>query len=146
MSTIQKLVSGKVQITMIEFFLSMKKIPTTTHQQKKVTVVNGKPKFYEPQSLKEARSLFTELLSPNAPKEKLEGPIRLTVKWLFPKIKKATHGQYKTTKPDTDNLQKLLKDCMTDLGYWHDDAQVASEIAEKFWSDTVGIYIKVEQL
>ena len=100
----------------IEFFLSMKKIPTTTHQQKKVAVVNGKPKFYEPQKLKEARDLFSTLLAPYAPNEKIEGPIRLTVKWLFPKIKKATHGQYKTTKPDTDNLQKLLKDCMTDLG------------------------------
>ena len=91
---------------MIEFFVPMKKIPTTTHQQKKVTVVNGKPKFYEPQSLKEARGLFTELLSPYTPEEQIDGPIRLTVKWLFPKIKKATHGQDKTTKPDTDNLQK----------------------------------------
>ncbi len=35
---------------------------------------------------------------------------------------------------------------MTELGYWQDDALVASEIAEKFWADTVGIYIKVEQL
>ena len=136
----------KVQITMIEFFVPMKKIPTTTHQQKKVAVVNGKPKFYEPQKLKEARCLFLNLLAPYTPNEKIEGPIRLTVKWLFPKIKKATHGQYKTTKPDTDNLQKLLKDCMTDLEYWEDDAQVASEIAEKFWSDTVGIYVKVEEL
>ncbi|WP_236253677.1 RusA family crossover junction endodeoxyribonuclease [Streptococcus mitis] len=56
------------------------------------------------------------------------------------------NGQYKTTKPDTDNLQKLLKDCMTKLGYWQDDAQVASEIVEKFWADTVGIYIKIEEL
>jgi len=40
----------------------------------------------------------------------------------------------------------LLKDCMTKLGYWQDDAQVASEIAEKFWADTVGIYIKIEEL
>ncbi|HHP1175593.1 TPA: RusA family crossover junction endodeoxyribonuclease, partial [Streptococcus pyogenes] len=27
-----------------------------------------------------------------------------------------------------------------------DDAQVASEIIEKFWADTVGIYVKVEEL
>jgi len=137
---------GQELIIVIDFFLPMQKIPTTTHQQKKVTVRGGKPHFYEPQSLKEARSLFTELLSPYTPEEQIDGPIRLTVKWLFPKIKKATHGQYKTTKPDTDNLQKLLKDCMTDLEYWKDDAQVASEIVEKFWSDTVGIYVKVEKL
>nr|WP_275895736.1 ArpU family phage packaging/lysis transcriptional regulator [Streptococcus intermedius] len=77
---------------------------------------------------------------------KIKGAIRLTVKWCFPRIKRSYDGQYKTTKPDTDNLQKLLKDCMTQLGYWQDDAQVASEIAEKFWADRVGIYIKVEEL
>ena len=49
------------------------------------------------------------------------------------------------TKPDTDNLQKLFKDCMTKLGFWKDDARVASEIAEKFWSEVVGIYVRVEE-
>ncbi|SQF16073.1 RusA family crossover junction endodeoxyribonuclease [Streptococcus pyogenes] len=131
---------------MIEFFLPMDKIPTTTHQQKKVTVINGKPHFYEPESLKNARDKFTSILAQHVPPSKLDGPIRLTVKWLFPKIKGSTNGQYKTTKPDTDNLQKLLKDCMTELGFWNDDAQVASEIIEKFWADTVGIYVKVEEL
>lgn len=130
----------------IKFFLPMKKIPTTTYQQKKVTIKNGKPQFYEPEKLKKARSLFMSKLVEHKPKEKLTGPIRLTVKWLFPMTKTSTHGKYKTTKPDTDNLQKLIKDCMTELGYWHDDAQVASEIAEKFWSEQVGIYISVETL
>lgn len=32
---------------MIEFFMPMIP-PETTHQQKKVSVVNGKPHFYEP--------------------------------------------------------------------------------------------------
>ena len=122
---------------MIEFFLPMKKIPTTTHQQKKVNVRSGKPIFYEPEDLKNARAKFETLLAHHVPLNKIEGAIRLTVKWCFPRIKKSYDGQYKTTKPDTDNLQKLLKDCMTKLGYWQDDAQVASEIAEKFWADTL---------
>ncbi len=131
---------------MPEFFLPMKKIPTTTHQQKKVTVIKGKPHFYEPEDLKNARSKFMSLLNRHKPPDKLQGALRLTVKWCFPRIKGSNNGQYKTTKPDTDNLQKLLKDCMTDLGYWQDDAQVASEIVEKFWADTVGIYVKVEEI
>lgn len=57
---------------MIEFFLSMKKIPTTTHQQKQVAVVNGKPQFYEPPKLKEARHLFSTLLAPYTPKSVLK--------------------------------------------------------------------------
>ena len=39
---------------MIEFFIQMK-LPTVTHQQKKVHVVNGKPHYYEPDALKDAR-------------------------------------------------------------------------------------------
>ncbi|NTX59017.1 RusA family crossover junction endodeoxyribonuclease, partial [Myxococcus sp. CA039A] len=33
-----------------------------------------------------------------------------------------------------------------DLGYWTDDAIVASEIIEKFWADLPGIYVKIEEL
>lgn len=33
------------------------------------------------------------------------------------------------------------KDVMTELGFWTDDAQVASELCEKFWAEIPGIYI-----
>jgi Holliday junction resolvase RusA-like endonuclease len=35
---------------------------------------------------------------------------------------------------------------MTDLGYWTDDALVASEIIEKFWAARPGIYICIEEV
>ena len=35
---------------------------------------------------------------------------------------------------------------MTDLGFWVDDSLVCSEIIEKFWADTPGIYVKIEVL
>lgn len=47
-------------------------------------------------------------------------------------------------KPDTDNLEKALKDEMTRLHFWHDDAQVCSEIVEKFWSAPCGVFVRVE--
>lgn len=128
-----------------EFFLPMHP-PTVTHQEHKVTVINGKPKFYEPQELKDARAKLSAYLSRHVPEEKYTGAVRLTVKWLFPRSGKKQNGEYKTTRPDTDNLNKLLKDCMTDLGFWKDDALVASEICEKFWADNPGIYIKIEEL
>ncbi len=131
---------------MIEFFIPMKKIPTVTHQQKKVKIVNGKPQFYEPDELKETRAIFMELFTPYRPKEPMDGPLRLTTKWLFPKIKGTVNGQYKHTKPDTENLLKLPKDCMQELGFFVNDSRVASEITEKFWADTVGIYVKLEEL
>ena len=116
---------------MIEFFIPMKKIPTVTHQQKKVRVIHGKPQFYEPDELKETRAMFMELLAPYAPNEPMDGPLRLTTKWLFPKIKGTTNGQYKHTKPDTENLLKLPKDCMQELGFFVNDSRVASEITRE---------------
>ncbi|SEU32487.1 RusA family crossover junction endodeoxyribonuclease [Paenibacillus sp. NFR01] len=129
-----------------EFFMPMKKPPTITHQQKQVSVVNGKPVFYEPDELKAARAKLMAHLGHYVPVQKYTGPVRLLVKWCFPIKGKHEDGEWKATKPDTDNLQKLLKDCMTDCGYWRDDALVASEIVEKFWAKLPGIYIRIEEL
>lgn len=129
----------------IEFFLSIKP-PTTTHQEKQVTVVKGKPQFYEPEELKAARSKLEAHLSRYRPVKKFTGAVRLVTKWCFPIKGNHQNGEYKTTRPDTDNLQKLLKDVMTALGFWTDDALVASEIVEKFWAEVPGIYVSIEEL
>lgn len=128
-----------------EFFMPMIP-PTCTQQEHKVRVVKGKPQFYEPDELKAARSKLEAHLAGHIPEQKYTGAVRLMVKWLFPITGKHQDGEYKTTKPDTDNLQKMLKDVMTHLGYWTDDALVASEITEKFWADTPGIYIRIEEI
>lgn len=119
------------------------KPPTVTHQEKQVTVVNGKPRFYEPQELKAARVKLRDHLAGHVPEQPYTGGVRLVTKWCFPIVGNHTDGEYKTTKPDTDNLQKLLKDVMTGLGYWTDDALVASEVVEKFWASIPGIYIAI---
>ena len=130
---------------MIEFFLAMEP-PTSTHQMHQVKVVNGKPIFYEPEKVKTARKKLMAFLAKHSPEEPWVCGIRLTVKWCFQVTGLHCSGEYRTTRPDTDNLQKLLKDCMTVCGFWKDDAQVASEIVEKFWSDIPGIWIRVEEL
>lgn len=127
-----------------QFFMAMIP-PTKTHQEKQIRIVKGKPIVYEPAELKAVRSKLMVHLGQHVPKEKYTGAVRLTTKWLFPKGKHQD-GVYKTTKPDTDNLVKMLKDVMTDLKYWTDDSLVASEITEKFWADIPGIYIKIEEL
>lgn len=128
----------------LEFFLPMDP-PTVTHQEKRVRVVKGKPTFYEPAELKAARAKLRDHLAKYRPESHLQGGIRLMVKWCFPRGRHQ-NGEYRITKPDTDNLQKLLKDVMTAVGFWRDDAQVASEIVEKFWADLPGIYIRLEEL
>lgn len=129
----------------MEFFMAMVP-PTVTHQEKQVRVVKGKPKFYEPQELKEARRKLESYLAQHAPDLKCTGPMELVSTWCFPIKGNHKDGEPMTNKPDTDNLVKLLKDCMTNVGFWKDDAQVTREIIEKFWADIPGIYIRVTEL
>nr|WP_252894885.1 RusA family crossover junction endodeoxyribonuclease [Liquorilactobacillus satsumensis] len=125
----------------------MKKIPTVTHQEKQVAVIKGKPHFYEPPELQSARSLITDHLGKFAPKEPFPpGKVRLLVKYCYLATGKHKNGEYKRTKPDLDNNMKLLQDCMTQLGFWKDDMYIVSLIAEKFWADLPGIYIKIEEV
>lgn len=130
----------------MNFFIAMKP-PTATAQEKKVRVVHGKPLFYDPAPVKEAKSLLVSHLARHKPEKPLQGAIALSTVWLFPRGKSHRHGEWRVTKPDTDNLQKLLKDSMTLCGFWKDDAQVVRESVEKRWSDEPsGIYIEITPL
>ena len=132
----------------MQFFMPLRP-PTVTHHDKELHAFmrGGRPcaVIHDSTELKEARAKLRAGLAPHAPTAPMGGPVRLVVKWLFP-AGDHPDGSYKPTKPDTDNLEKALKDEMTRLGFWRDDAQVASEIVEKFWADTPGIYIEVHPL
>lgn len=126
----------------MEFFLDMEP-PTVTAQEHKVRIVHGKPMFYDTAKLKAARHTFENLLRQYRPNTPLDGPVALTVCWHFA-TKSHKEGTWRVTRPDTDNLQKLLKDCMTRTGFWLDDAQVCREEVTKRWSrKKPGIHIKV---
>ena len=119
--------------------------PVTTSQMKKLAVINGKPRFYEPKQLKEAKLFLSFLLKDHAPIEPFTGALMLEVIWKFARNKSHKHNEWRVTKPDTDNLQKMLKDCMTKTGYWKDDAQVVIEHVEKLWvnNEDAGIDIAI---
>jgi len=130
----------------MNFFMAMKP-PTATAQEHSVRVIKGKPIFFDPPNVKEAKKLLMGHLITNRPDTPIEGAVALSVIWLFPKGKSHKNGEWRITRPDTDNLQKLLKDCMTKCGFWKDDAQVVSERVEKRWSDEpTGIYVEITEL
>lgn len=129
----------------MHFFMSMDP-PTKTQQEHRIGKrKDGSMYVYEDRDLKEVRHNLYKAVSPHAPKEPFKEAVQLVVKWCFPK---GNHkdGEYKTTKPDTDNLNKMLKDEMTKAGFWTDDALVASEIIEKFWTDIPGIYVEIVKI
>ena len=130
----------------MNFFLQIVP-PTATAQEKQVRIVRGKPLFYDPEPVKNAKALLVAHLLSHRPTKPYVGAVSLSTIWLFPRGKSHKHGEWRVTKPDTDNLQKLLKDCMTRCGYWKDDAQVVRESVEKRWSDEpTGIYIEITRL
>ena len=141
---------------MIEFFLPMVP-PTITHQEHKVMVNkrSGRIQFYDPPELKTARAQLLDSVARYRPEEPIAGPVQLVTKWIWPADQSQMqmmaeldpdYHEWKTTKPDTDNLIKMLKDCMTRAGFWKDDAQVVSEVTEKFLAYQPGIYIRVAEL
>lgn len=130
----------------MKFFLDIEP-PTATAQMKKVSIIHGKPVFYEPAPVKTAKKLLMHALIKHVPKVPLEGPLFLHAVWLYPAGKSHKAGTWRVTRPDTDNIEKLLKDCMTKCGFWKDDAQVVKEIVEKRWSDDpTGIEIEIMEL
>lgn len=129
----------------IQFFMPMIP-PTVTAQEHKVAARNGEPQFYDPPEVKDAKAKLMAHLSKHTIPQPITSSVRLVTKWLFPIQGNHKNGEYKATRPDTDNLQKMLKDCMTKSGFWKDDALVVSEITEKFWAENPGIFIRIEDV
>ena len=132
------------------FFMAMENVPTATKQEKKVRWSKNSrgstvPVFYPSEAWGEAEALLRAHLERHRPGAPLLGPVVLDVTWCFP-ANGCADGAPWISKPDTDNLQKGLKDVMTELGWWADDAQVFSEHATKIHSSVTGIRIDIEEV
>ena len=121
--------------------------PTATAQQKGERVVGGYIHHYKKKNVAQAEAILRDALLPYVPEEPItDKPISMCTVWMFPypkSAKKHEPGWYrrKITRPDTDNLNKLLKDVMTDMGFWKDDALICTELIMKVYSDEPGILI-----
>lgn len=117
---------------------------TTAQQARSGTGRNGRHYHYKTERLKAAEAQLIAGMMPHRPKKPLEGALELYVDWRFKAGRGHKPGEPKTTRPDTDNLQKLLKDCLTKCGFWKDDAQVYCEQVMKLWGDAPGIHIEIQ--
>ena len=127
----------------MEFFMPM--IPPRTTAQQHRILKNGR--VVPGEKVAAAKQKLIAHLYQHKPDKPFSGPVQLAVVWKWNKPKQKTAYDWKVTRPDTDNLQKLLKDCMTQLGYWNDDAQVCDEHVLKLWTNgTPGIFITVNTI
>lgn len=129
-----------------QFYMHFETMPKGTAQQKGVYVRNGRPYFYTKDKVENAKALFMAELFPHRPKKPVEGPVKLTVFLHFDVKNKSLWGKPKTTKPDTDNYLKLLKDCMTEAGFWTDDALVVDEHVKKYYAEKATIAVCWEEV
>lgn len=103
---------------------------TRTAQQKGETVINGRTHHYEKKEVRLVKEELLRRLKPYAPSKPTEEPICLQINWAF-ELKRCKRGEWKTTRPDLDNLEKGLLDVMTEAGFWKDDAQVVIKTTSK---------------
>lgn len=119
--------------------IKSEKIPTATAQQKGVSITkSGKPHFYEKKKVSDARRFYHEEIQKGmAEKEwkKAEGPVGVEMHFYFT-TKTRPKSSFKSTRPDIDNLLKLILDAATDAGVWNDDAQVIHLESAKFLQQT----------
>ncbi len=129
---------------MTSYFFPILLEPARVTHQSGTRITRGHA--YKSAALREWEATLEKALKPYVLTSPLEGPVALNVSWYFKTANKKKFGSWKVTKPDTDNMQKTLKDIMTKTGFWKDDAQVVVERVEKVWSDVPGIFIHIEEL
>lgn len=111
---------------------------------------------YQPKELiqeeKNIRSQIIEQLPPNF--ELLKNAIKLEVVFYFPPLKTFNKKIMndiekglpvpKTTKPDLDNLEKMVLDAMQGVVYLN-DSQIYYKSSQKYYSNTPQINITIEE-
>ena len=139
-----------------EFYISC--VPPKATHQASATILkrpDGTPFVGKMQTSKgkAAQRNLLALLREHAPASPVTGPLALNVVWCYPwrksEPKKNRIAGFKPcdTRPDVDNLAKMLLDVMSGPGgFWNDDSQIAVLTFSKFWGDLPGIGIRYKTL
>lgn len=123
--------------------------PRSTSQGKRVMIVAGRPMFFKKKEHQSAENDLLLLCAPHKPAEPISGPVRLEIEFTFPwrKSEKKSNLRFPrlphTSKPDCDNMAKLIGDVLTKLQFYGDDSQVCCLVISKYWGHKVGIGIAI---
>ena len=82
------------------------------------------------------------------PENPWDGPVQVIIEWRFP-FNKSTPKKYlhrdewKTTRPDLDNMEKVILDSLTRTGFIVDDSIICNKTTTKKHSSNPGISIRL---
>lgn len=94
-------------------------------------------RMYDAGTAENWKSCIALAARPHQPASPLTGPISLQVTLALPRPKSRCRKSddpgpiWCTTKPDAENLAKPIMDCLTQIGWWRDDSQVALLLVTK---------------
>jgi Holliday junction resolvase RusA-like endonuclease len=109
---------------------------------KRLMIRAGKPMFFKTSKASSYQSTITLLSRKYAPKQPLEGPIKVDFIFILPRPKNLfrksdPEGLIPCDKrPDIDNLRKGTQDAIK--GFWKDDGQIYSGETMKFYAEKNG--------
>ena len=100
---------------------------------------------------KSVKEELMALLRPYVPNKPFEKPLRVVIEWGYPYLKTVRKRDIGnlipcTTRPDCDNLTKGFFDIMTRMCFWKDDSIVWDLRFRKFYTDTAGIGVEIEEI
>ena len=112
----------------------------------------GKRKFYDPS--KQMKQAIQWQIRPDAPKEPLSGPVKVSITFYMP-IPKQTSKMHRRQmingksvpikRPDLDNLAYLITNAMNEIVY-EDDRQIVDLVLRKRYAEVPKTVIKVVEL
>ena len=124
--------------------------PTATAQQKGVSFHGGHAHFFEKASVRSAREVLMAAFRPFVPSAPISTPVTLTAAWVFPWRKSEKKSVVSRgvnvpcpTRPDLDNLEKLLLDVLAQMGFIADDSLVWSKATKKMRGPCPGIFVMI---
>lgn len=135
----------------ISFFQPMVP-PTTTHNDLEIRFKKDKksgrnvPYIGKTEALQKVEGKWEAYLAQHVPEIPMRGALRVEMRICWPTEGKHRQGEPKVTKPDNDNTEKVVNDCLQRLGFFKDDSQIADNRTMKMWADPAGIYLKIEEM
>lgn len=75
----------------------------------------------------------------------IEGAVELSINAVYLRPKSRPKDRWKTSRPDADNLSKLLKDALNTVA-WRDDAQVCSLHVWKQYGTTARVEVRIVEM
>jgi len=109
---------------------------------------------YTPKETMNYETLVKQLYITQHFQKQLSGPIRVSITAYFPipaSVSKKKKELMRTgvirpeSKPDWDNVGKIITDALNDLAY-HDDKQIVEATVRKFYSDEPRVEIELEEV